>query len=349
MTKYRVASDIGLNVRTIPSSSNNVPIGVLPNGAIVDVIATTSNGWHELAPVAVSGVTLVKQRAFAFAEYMTPVIVPPPVTTGKIRLGVNVINGSGDVARRALAAGHTAVSIIDNFQLAADLANDTSITVMARRWVRSMPAPDPDTIFEGAASPHVVYLTPLNECDVICYGSPEEIARRAAYDREMWAKMKARGRKYAGGGFSMGTPDYTRPDICEAMRTHYRPLYNDGMAINYHLYSPTPNHVMDEWYEGRWRFLFTHCGFDPNPNLAGIYCDETGLDEGGVGGFPAHGMSATQIGAWCRRFLAYSQDGDYAGLLRAAVLFQAGNVTDWRGYNIDYAFAEIGAAARGNI
>ena len=182
MTKYRVASDIGLNVRTIPSSSNNVPIGVLPNGAIVDVIATTTNGWHELAPVAVSGVTLVKQRAFAFAEYMTPVVAPP-IATGKTRLGVNVITGSGDVARRALAAGCNALSIIDGFQLAADLANDQSITVMARRYVRSMPPADPDLIFEGAASPHVVYLTPLNECDVICYGSPEEIARRAGYDR----------------------------------------------------------------------------------------------------------------------------------------------------------------------
>lgn len=275
-----------------------------------------------------------------------PVDPPPPAATGKTRLGVNVITGNGDVARRALAAGHTAVSIVNNFQLAADLANDTKITVMARRYVSSMPPPDPDVVFEGAQSPHVVYLTPLNECDVICYGSVEEIARRAAWDRDMWHKMRARGRRYAGGGFSVGTPDYTKPEICDAMRAHYAPLYAEGMAINYHLYSPSPDHPMDIWYELRWRLLFERCGFNPDPNLAGIFCDETGVDEGGVGGDPAHGMSAAQVGAWCRRFLDASQGNGYGNMLRAAVKFQAGNVSDWAGYNVDYAFAEIGAAAQ---
>jgi hypothetical protein len=275
-----------------------------------------------------------------------PVDPPPPAATGKTRLGVNVVTGNGDVARRALAARHTALSIINNFQLAADLANDPKITVMARRYVSSMPPPDPDVVFEGAGSPHVVYLTPLNECDVICYGSPDEIARRAAWDRDMWRKMRDRGRRYAGGGFSVGTPDYTKPEICEAMRTHYAPLYSEGMGMNYHLYSPTANHAMDVWYEGRWRFLFERCGFDPNPNLAGIFCDETGVDQGGVGGMPANGMSATDIGAWCRRFLDYSQGNGYGNMLRAAVIFQAGNTSDWNGYNVDYAFPEIGAAAQ---
>ena len=354
----------GLRVRKQPTLDAPI-IGMLRDAATIDVehnVTVGPNIWHALG-VSAGGSALrasddVTQPGIVYAAHIYSGtqftdevnVIPPPIATGKTRLGTNVITGSGDVARRALAAGCNALSIIDGFQLAADLANDQSITVMARRYVRSMPPADPDLIFEGAWSPHVVYLTPLNECDVICYGSPEEIARRAGYDREMWRKMKARGRKYAGGGFSVGTPDYTRPDICDAMRTHYAPLYADGMAINYHLYSPTPTHAMDEWYEGRYRFLFTHCGFDPNPNLAGIYCDETGLDEGGVGGFPAHGMSASQIGAWCKRFLEYSRDGAiFAGLLRAAVIFQSGNVTDWRGYNVDYALAEIGAAARGNV
>ncbi len=350
MSKYRVTATAGLNVRTVPTPVGNDPIGVLPLGAIVDVIGTTANGWHELAPVAVSGVTLGKPNAFAISDYLAPVIDPPPVvTTGKTRLGVNVITGNGDVARRAIAAGMNALSIINNFQLASDLANDQALTVMARRYVSSMPPPDPDVVFEGAGSPHVVYLTPLNECDVICYGSPDEIARRAAWDRDMWRKMKARGRRYAGGGFSVGTPDYTKPEICEAMKTHYAPLYAEGMGMNYHLYSPAPNHAMDIWYELRWRFLFERCGFDPNPNLAGIFCDETGLDQGGVGGFPAHGQSASDIGAWCRRFLDASQGNGYGNMLRAAVIFQAGNVTDWAGYNVDYAFPEIGAAAKSPV
>lgn len=286
-----------------------------------------------------------------FQNFSGSVIIPPPPNPviGRTRFGVNVVTGNGDYARRALAAKCNALSIINNFQLASDLANDTSITVMARRYVNSMPPPDPDVVFEGAASPHVVYLTPLNECDVICYGTVEEIARRAAFDREMWAKMKARGRKYAGGGFSMGTPDYTKPEICDAMRTHYAPLYNSGMAINYHLYSPTMNHTPDIWYELRWRFLFEKCGFNPDPSLAGIYSDETGVDEGGVGGFPAHGASASQIGEWSRRFLDASQGNGYGNLLRAAVIFQSGNTTDWNGYNVDYAINEIGAAAQAPV
>lgn len=274
---------------------------------------------------------------------------PPPSVTGKTRLGVNVITGNGDYARRAIAAGCTAISIINNFQLASELAaQHQNVTVMARRYVSSMPSPNMG-LFEGAESPHVVYLTPLNECDVICYGSPDEIARRATWDKDMWGMMKAAGRKYAGGGFSMGTPDYTKQEICDAMRAFYKPLYESGMAINYHLYSPTPNHPMDVWYELRWRFLFEKCGFNPSPALAGIYSDETGLDEGGVGGFPAHGVSASEVGAWCRRFLDASQGNGYGNLLRAAVIFQSGNNTDWNGYNIDYAINEIGAAAQAPV
>ena len=350
MTKYRVTATDGLNVRTIPTPIGNDPIGALPFGSIVDVIGTTANGWHELAPVAVSGVTLAHPHAFALSDYLAKVIDPPPsVVTGKTRLGVNVVTGDGATARRAIAAGCNAISVINNFQLAADLAADPKLTVMARRYVSSMPPPDPDVVFEGAQSPHVVYLTPLNECDVICYGSPGEIAARAAWDRDMWRKMRARGRKYAGGGFSVGTPDYTKPEICDAMRTHYAPLYAEGMAINYHLYSPTPTHAMDIWYEGRWRFLFERCGFDPDPKLAGIFCDETGLDQGGVGGFAAHGMSASEIGAWSRRFLDYSQGNGYGNTLRAAAIFQAGNTSDWNGYNVDYALPEIGAAAQAPV
>lgn len=284
-----------------------------------------------------------------FQNFSGGVITPPPnPVTGKTRFGVNVITGNGDFARRALAARCNALSIINNFQLAADLANDTSITVMARRYVSSLPSPDPE-LFEGAQSPHVVYLTPMNECDVACYGSVEEIARRATWDKDMWGRMKAKGRRYAGGGFSVGTPDYTKPEICKAMKDYYAPLYNDGMAINYHLYSPWPNHTMDIWYELRWRFLFEKCGFNPDPNLAGIFCDETGMDQGSVGGFPAVGYSSAQVGDWSRKFLDASQGNGYGNLLRAAVIFQSGNTSDWNGYNVDYAINEIGAAAQAPV
>jgi len=365
MTTYthKVTALNGLFLRTGPTV-NFPKIGLMPYGTPLRVSSTDAAGWHKIdlatnlvATAKMNGTDLLQYNSqspvsygYCSAYYTEPwAPPPPPPVTGKTRFGVNVITGSGDVARRALAAGHTAVSIINGFQLAADLANDTSITVMARRYTgNQLPPPDPDFMYEGAQSPHVVYLG-LNECDAVCYGSPGEIAARAAWDRDMWQRMKARGRRYAGGGFSVGTPDYTRPEICQAMKDHYAPLYADGMGINYHLYSPWPTHAIDHWYELRWQFLFERCGFDPNPNLAGVFCDETGMDQGSVGGFPAVGFSPAQIGTWSRAFLDASQGNGYGNMLRAAAIFQAGNVTDWAGYNVDNAFPEIGAAAQAPV
>jgi hypothetical protein len=60
-------------------------------------------------------------------------------------------------------------------------------------------------------------------------------------------------------------------------------------------------------------------------------------------------MDANQVGAWCRKFLDASQGNGYGNLLRAAVIFQSGNNTDWNGYNVDYAINEIGAAAQAPV
>lgn len=281
---------------------------------------------------------------------------PPPSTTRKTGLGINAITGDMGPVNRALAAGATAISGINMFGQLSDLAAARQdLIVMARRYVSSMPPADPDVVFEGAGSPHLVYLTPLNECDNLCNGTVEQIKERASYDGAMWAKMKAKGRKYAGGGFSVGTTDYTNPAVVAAMRDYYAPLYNDGMGFNYHLYSPWKGHAMDIWYEFRWRFLFERCGFDPNPNLAGIYCDETGVDQGSVGGFSACQYTEAEVGAWCRQFLDLSQADGYGNMLRAAVIFQAGNDRTggggWAGYNVDSPgyLAAIGAAAKAPV
>jgi hypothetical protein len=47
--------------------------------------------------------------------------------------------------------------------------------------------------------------------------------------------------------------------------------------------------------------------------------------------------------------LDYSQGNGYGNTLRAAAIFQAGNTSDWNGYNVDYALPEIGAAARAPV
>ena len=102
-----------------------------------------------------------------------------------------------------------------------------------------MPPPDPDVVFEGAQSPHVWYLTPLNECDVQCNGTPQQIRERAAFDKTMFERMQAKGRRYCGFGFSVGTAEYTNPDVVAAMREVYAPLYARGMLSLIHISEPT--------------------------------------------------------------------------------------------------------------
>jgi hypothetical protein len=114
-----------------------------------------------------------------------------------------------------------------------------------------------------------------------------------------------------------------------------------------HLYSPTPAHIQDEgewiWYERRWEFLFTKCGFDPR--VRAIYCSETGLDEGGIGGFPQHASTQDQFRTWCARFIdAQTRPLVVAGQTfpspaLGGAIFQAGDSRTssggWGGYNIE--------------
>jgi len=245
----------------------------------------------------------------------------------------------------------------------------------------------------------VVFVSPLNECGSYCYGSPGEIEQRAKFDVAMGERCKTHGTLYAAGGFSMGTPDFTNPAICDAMRRFYAPAYNAGIfALNMHLYSPNMGWIfgrnkainltdlvrnpLDEngvlrlpvgrdghiatvdyggdraigegdqriWFERRWEFLFTKCGFDPDPRLLGIYCDETGVDEGGVGGFPAHQAGNSEVNAWCREFIKVNSlpltiNGvTNSSPLRGAAIFQAGEKKNWTGYNVEHWFGEIANA-----
>lgn len=355
-------------------NSNSVyapKLGYLPKGSRVSVLETrpglgSTAGWcrvrvdvrHSVKDVVLHQQTAGPLEGWVSKDWLAPIVVtpPPPGSTRKMGMGVNVITGDEGVALRALSAGCTAISGINMFgQLAALAKLHPDKTFMGRRYISSFQEPDPDRIFEGAWSKELWYLCPNNECDVICNGTPDQIRQRAAWDKVMFERMKARGARYAGGAFSVGTADYTNPAVVAAMRECYAPLYNAGMGFNGHFYTPWQTHKMDEWYEGRWRFLFgdgpMSCGFNPDPNLAGIFCDEAGLDQGSLGGFAAANWSAAQVEQWCKDFMSYSQAPPYAGLFRAAVIFQAGNTTDWRGYNVDTPdmLKAIGNAAQAPI
>jgi hypothetical protein len=191
---------------------------------------------------------------------------------------------------------------------------------------------------------NMIYVA-LNENDQI--GCDETALRtRAAFDVALAQQIKATNPQaiYAAGSFSMGTPDYTKQSVCDVIREVYAPHYNSGLIWwDNHLYSPTMQHIYDDaglqWYERRWEFLFTKCGFNPNSSSR-IIATETGVDEGGVGGFPQHNATSEQVVAWCQRFVEISarpvvvNGVSYPSPFLFGTLFAAGNSPSWRGYEV---------------
>ena len=98
------------------------------------------------------------------------------------------------------------------------------------------------------------------------------------------------------------------------------------------------------WFEERWRFLYTRCGFDPKAP-GRIVSSEYGLDEGGVGGFPAHGASGADVVRWCQNMnkLQYGKlvvnGTSYDSPFLCGTIFQQGDTSTasnhWGGYAID--------------
>lgn len=158
--------------------------------------------------------------------------------------------------------------------------------------------------------------TGINECDSQggdCGQNVALINQRASFEHEFLnrAKQINPACTVIKGGWSYGTPDFTRQDVCDAIRNGYSDDYNSGAAkINMHLYSPNLAHIDNpadwQWYERRWEFLFTKCGF--NPSVRGIWCDEGGLDIQGSGGYrqqaDAGNINATWVGDHCAKILA---------------------------------------------
>jgi hypothetical protein len=135
----------------------------------------------------------------------------------------------------------------------------------------------------------------------------------------------------------MGTPDLWNMEIIDVFKRRVAGLYNTdaGIYIGFHLYTRKIGQDFDVWYARRWARLFEACGFDPA--LRKVLCSETGVDEGGVGGFPAHGYSPDQFAQWCRDWLACEAQpcaGQPSQILGGA-LFQVGNSSGWAGYNVE--------------
>ncbi|BCX04347.1 MAG: hypothetical protein KatS3mg053_2285 [Candidatus Roseilinea sp.] len=354
--KATVIADL-LNVRLKPSLEGMV-LGMLKKGTVVDVLSVR-DGWAAV-PLQVSGTNL----RFGPNESDQPVGVfvsttwlefesEPPPDTGDIsrpprttfKLGIHAMTNS-EVAFEEARRGCKFFLCMNNFAGASQLKRaHPDAVVMVRRFFEHGVVPSVEQIInglEGATDKNLIYIG-LNEADQLGQDG-NDLRRRAQLDLEVARRIKqGSGATYAAGTFSMGCPDFTNPETCQIIRELYAPAYNSGLiAFDMHLYSPNPQHIDQpnewKWFERRWEFLFTRCGFDPK--VRAIYCSECGLDQGGVGGFKAHAYSQEKFRDWCDKYIRLQSaplvvDGkSYPSPIIGGAIFQVSDRDRWDGYEI---------------
>jgi hypothetical protein len=340
--QLKVTSTTTLRVRT--GASITAPIaGSFQPGDVVE--GTLDSGWGKLALTA--GGKSINGYGYAKADWLQPVVTTPtnPTPVSAFNLGLNVLGNVGAAMEEA-ARGCRHFLVMDSFVGASQLKQAyPDATVMVRRWLQSRPTVEQMIGgLEGAGNKNLIY-TGTNEADVMGQGGPG-LVERAKFDIAVAQRIRQiSGATYAAGTFSVGTPDFTNPAECDIIRSLYAPAYNSGLiAFDMHLYSPNMAHVSKPqehiWFERRWEFLFTKCGFDPR--IRAIYCSECGVDEGNVGGFKAHGISQAEFTAWCNAYVALQTaplvvDGkSYPSPILGGAIFQLGGNGDakWDGYNV---------------
>lgn len=372
------------NVRRAPSTSGNTATGyLLQPGQEFDVLGmvTSEDGrqWGRVS-VTVGGVRVsdgyLRADGWRWVSTTTPPQPQPPTPTTRppLRLGVHFHDSRGhQYAQGFLSQGGQGATIMEGYTFASQLKiayPDAAIFV--RRWWPGNYLPPVDlNLLWGAEDPKLIYLSPINEAD--CIGQDvQDIRPRAEYDAAMARLVKQRtggrfnaatgrwegGAIYVASPYSMGTPDYTRQDVCDQLRQHLAPHYNSNLlAFGYHSYSPDPAHIDKPaewvWYERRCDFLFQKCGFSPDPALAGVYMDETGVDTMGRGGYLSWGMDGAQVAAHLRKLCDALRSPlvvngrSYPSPYRAATVFAAtDDVQRWGGYRVQGFLPEIAQVAR---
>ena len=279
-----------------------------------------------------------------------PPVKPPPVTpptqpitvTARRLLGIHALTNTG-AANQAISNGAEVIAVMGQPTYAYQIAAGNNVTVMHRHYWRGYLPTAEDFVRWHGIDPNAVnngdkrIILGCNENDQIG-SSALDIRRRAEFDRAVWELLKrcTPNARYAGGGWAHGTPDITSADVKAALRDWYAPLYNAGMLVNVHLYTYGDiGQVSPIWFERRWQFFFTDCGFDTS--IRGLVCDETGL-EGPNGGFPGNGWTQEKFRAWCEHWLAVSTEplnGKPSPLI-AATLFTGGDNGDpqWGRYDV---------------
>jgi hypothetical protein len=322
---------------------------MVAGGMEVEVLEVR-DGWASV-PLQAGGIAIRQELspapavAFLFAEYLDFGDQDATLPVTEFKLGLNTLT-NGPLAIEEANRGCQFFLCMNDFTTAAQIKRaHPDAAVMARRFFDHRVVPSVDQIIhglEGAEHRGVVYIA-LNEADQLKQDG-NDLRQRAELDLAVARRIKEiSGATFAAGTFSMGCPDFTNPETCQIIREKYAPAYNSGLiALDMHLYSPNMQHIDQPkehiWFERRWEFLFTRCGFDPK--VRAIYCSECGLDEGGVGGFKAHAANQEYFRDWAAKYIALQSaplivDGvSYPSPIVGGAIFQLGDAARWAGYNM---------------
>jgi hypothetical protein len=259
----------------------------------------------------------------------------------------------------ALNAGAKSLTLMNNVSTAYELAKRPDLFVMHRVYFNAAITPEQFLSMQGVGLNGTNLedrrvIRGMNESDVPGYdSSPAQIRARAHWDRRVLELMAGAvpNARYAGGGYAHGNPDFTNPDVNRAIREEYAPLYNGNDPANPRFLFTMHNYTygsadpaLVRWFEGRYVWLFTDCGFDPR--IRAIVSDETGI-EAGAGGFRWAGYDDERFRAWANFYLdavgapIVVGGTSYPSPLIASTLFQLGDRDTasghWGGYEVgDY-------------
>lgn len=327
------------NIRTSRSTASSANIlgesakTWLPVQAVREPAIIEGFAWWRIAlqPVWPAGLfALEKQRPDTKTAYVradrvrktVPVTPPTPAPVDPIAarvdaaparylLGIHELCCNG--VQHSFDAGCMAGMVYNNATGAIQLADASAERIVMARIYFKEPIAPRELLKQHGINPDATtgtraWLRGINEYDVKGYGgSVEDIYRRAAFDRECATLLRkaAPNAGWVAGGLPHGNYDFTKPEICAAVRDAYAADYNSGLyaAFDIHNYPKTdvdaPKNFRKYapiWYARRADFLFTHCGFDPNRRR--IVSSEYGI-EGPNGGLTHQGFNHTEFLDFC--------------------------------------------------
>lgn len=313
--------------------------------------------WYPTATVEFAGVTTPAQPTNP-----TPPTAPAsgtaigvhqalPALAFNKRLGVHTLERIEE-AREAYALGCRAFTMMNNIAGAREM-RQRGAAVIVRCFMDHGQLWSVDQFIQrfGVNADDSFIIMGINEADNI---STSDIERRFAYEREFALKMHALSPKsfIAIGGFSMGTPQIDDLNVAKRFRDTYAEFINTNASwcgLNYHSYQrrhstelpPVSEKVEDpRWWPRR----FLEYGYNPqfgglNSNVV-MVSDESGVDIGGIGGFPMCGYNDNAFLKWYALHRAWFEG---APQIYIQNIFQFSPRADWAGY---YARVVLGGMSQ---